>query len=436
MKTTDIKLIGQSPLRLGFLLIALALACFCLLPGARATDLGGVLPGSNNADGLGVLTSLTTGGLNTGCGWLSLTSDQAGSWNTAYGAATLYHNTGGQDNTALGAGALFHNTDGMDNTANGLFALFNNLRGRFNTAIGVEALSNNFDGDENTAIGVNALTSSTYGFRNTATGADALYSNLDGSYNTADGYRALYNHVGALGGYNTAIGAGALYNDTSGGGNVAVGLNAGFGVTTANNVICIGTGIQGANVSDSCFIGNIFGVQVGLPDALPVVVDTLGQLGTAASSQRLKRDIKPMDKASKAILSLKPVTFHYKNTTKNTLQFGLVAEDVAKVNPDLVMRDKNGEIYTVRYDAVNAMLLNEFLKEHRKVQELETTVAQQQQSFQSRLAEQERQIEALASGLQRVSAQLQMSKLKPQVIARNGREHSVPLSAQHFTNQN
>jgi len=202
-------------------------------------------------------------------------------------------------------------------------------------------------------------------------GVEALFSNVNGSYNTADGYRALHNHVGALGGYNTAIGAEALYNDTSGGGNVALGFNAGLNVTTANNVICIGTGIQGANVTGTCFIGNIFGITTGM-DAAPVVVDALGQLGTVASARRFKRDIQPMEKASEAILSLKPVTFHYKNGKKDTPQFGLIAEEVAEVSPDLVVRDKNGEIYTVRYDTVNAMLLNEFLKEHRKVQKLQS----------------------------------------------------------------
>ena len=212
-----------------------------------------------------------------------------------------------------------------------------------------------------------------------------------------------------------------------------MGFNAGLNVTTANNVICIGTGIQGANVTGTCFIGNIFGITTGM-DAAPVVVDALGQLGTVASARRFKRDIQPMEKASEAILSLKPVTFHYKNGKKDTPQFGLVAEEVAEVSPDLVVRDKNDEIYTVRYDTVNAMLLNEFLKEHRKVQKLQATVAQQRQSFQSRLAQQEKQIEAVASGLQKVNAQLaassasrgglEMSKPASQVVALTARENS------------
>jgi uncharacterized coiled-coil protein SlyX len=161
-----------------------------------------------------------------------------------------------------------------------------------------------------------------------------------------------------------------------------------------------------------------------------VLIDSAGQLGTISSSQRFKKDIKPMDKASEALLALKPVTFHYKSDTTGTPQFGLIAEEVAAVGPDLVVRDENGEIYTVRYDALNAMLLNEFLKEHRKVQELESTaakqeatiielqstVAQQEKDFQVTIARQQKQIEALTAGLQKVSAQLEASKPRPQVV--------------------
>jgi Chaperone of endosialidase len=149
-----------------------------------------------------------------------------------------------------------------------------------------------------------------------------------------------------------------------------LGVGAGLNVTTANNVICIGAG--GADMDDSCFIGNIFGRVVA--NAASVVIDGAGQLGTMNSSRRFKKEIKPMDKTSEAILALKPVTFHYKSDNTNTPQFGLIAEEVAEVNPDLIIRDRNGEIYTVRYEAVNAMLLNEFLKEHRTVQELKQQI--------------------------------------------------------------
>jgi len=148
-----------------------------------------------------------------------------------------------------------------------------------------------------------------------------------------------------------------------------------------------------------------------------VVIDSAGQLGTMSSSYRFKKDISTMEKSSEALLSLRPVTFHYKTDTKSTPQFGLIAEEVAKVNPDLVVRDKKDEIYTVRYDAVNAMLLNEFLKEHRKIQELEATVAKQQKDLQATSTHQQKQIEALTAGLQKVSAQLEASKSAPQTVA-------------------
>jgi hypothetical protein len=145
-----------------------------------------------------------------------------------------------------------------------------------------------------------------------------------------------------------------------------------------------------------------------------------------SSSRRFKEEIKPMERASEALFALKPVTFHYKSDSTNTSQFGLIAEEVAEVNPDLVVRDDNGDIYTVRYDAVNAMLLNEFLKEHRKVQEqagtiaeLKSTVAQQQMDFQATFAEQEKQIEAFASGLQKVNAQIEATKPDPKVAVNN-----------------
>jgi hypothetical protein len=202
-----------------------------------------------------------------------------------------------------------------------------------------------------------------------------------------------------------AIGSLALINNSIGNGNIGLGYAAGFNVTTANQVICIGTNVNGANVSSSCFIGNIFGQPVDLATGTAVLVDTNGKLGTMLSSRRFKHDIKPMDKSSEAILALKPVTFHYKSDAKGTPQFGLVAEEVAEINPDLVVRDKNGEILTVRYEQINAMLLNEFLKEHRTVQEQGAIIANQQ-----------KQIEALTVGLQKVSDQLELSKRAPQTV--------------------
>jgi len=328
----------------------------------------GGYPGGNTAEGQSALLSLTTGGFNTAVGFFSLRSDTIGSFNTAIGAGTLFANSA-DENTATGAGALLSNTTGGRHTANGKFALFSNTTGFSNTANGVQALFNNTEGSFNTAIGNSALFSNTTGLENTANGVNALALNTTGNL------------------------------------NVAVGLGAGSSVSTANNVICIGANVDGANVDNSCFIGNIRDALVA-PDAATVLIDSAGKLGTASgSSRRFKKAIESMDKTSEAILALKPVTFHYKSDSTNTPQFGLIAEEVAGVNPDLVVRDKNGEIYTVRYDAVNAMLLNEFIKEHRKNEEQEATIARQQ-----------KQIEALAAGLQKVSAQLELRKPAPQTM--------------------
>jgi hypothetical protein len=269
----------------------------------------------------------------------------------------------------------------------------------------------------NTAEGQNALFSRTTGSANTAVGWNSLFSNTEGSFNAATGAGALlFNTTGER---NTAIGLKSLENNTTGSFNVALGAGAGSGVITADDVICIGRAATGANVGGTCFIGNIRGVTTQNANALPVLIDGAGQLGTASSSKRFKHDIKPMGKASEGILALEPVTFHYKSDSANIPQFGLIAEEVGKVDPDLVVRDGNGEIYTVRYDAVNAMLLNEFLKQHRTVEELKSTAAKQEANAAKQeaiIAEQQKQIEALTAGLQKVSAQIEASKPAPQVV--------------------
>jgi Chaperone of endosialidase len=216
--------------------------------------------------------------------------------------------------------------------------------------------------------------------------------------NTANGAFALLSNT--TGGNNTAIGDFALFNNTSGSNNIAVGASAGNSVTTANSVICIGANVVGANVSNSCYIDNIRGFQTQNANAIPVLIDSTGQLGTLSFSRRFKKEIKPMNKASEVIHALEPVMFHYKSDKTDTLQFGLIAEEVAEVNPDLVVRDKNGEIYTVRYEAVNAMLLNEFLKEHKKVEGQQATIAEQQASIaelKSTVAQQQKGMEVLTA---------------------------------------
>jgi len=348
--------------------------------------------------------------------------------NTAEGQDALFSLTNGDANTANGFSALKANKTGDRNTANGALALFTNVTGSENTATGYAALFFN-RGSGNTADGIGALHSNATGTNNTANGQRALYDNLSGSKNTANGSGALGNNT--MGDNNTADGFQALGANTTGSFNIALGNNAGSGVSTADDVICIGT--VGADVSHSCYIGNIFNQPS--PSGLAVFVNSDGKLGTIMSSSRFKEDIKPMDKASEAILALQPVTFRYKKDfdSTGTAQFGLVAEDVAKVNPDLVVRDKEGKPYSVRYDQVNAMLLNEFLKERKKVEdqqetigqlksdatkqeaagiELKSTVAQQQKAMEVLAA----QLQEQAAQIQRVSAQLEASKSAPQVV--------------------
>jgi hypothetical protein len=339
----------------------------------------GGYPGGNTAEGQAALLALTSGTFNTAVGFFALLNNTSGSYNTALGAGTLIANTTAQENTATGTGALLSNTSGSENTANGAFALFSNTIGFQNTAIGDRALFVN-NGDFNTAIGKNALQANVDGNENTATGVDALFSNTTGIDNTANGL-------------------GALHNNTTGGANTALGLSAGFNATTGSNNVYIGAGMMGvAGESNACYIASIFGRTSA--DGVAVLINSDNKLGTATSSKRFKEDIKPMDKASEAILALKPVSFRYKKEidSRGIPQFGLVAEEVEKVNPDLVVRDKEGKPYTVRYDQVNAMLLNEFLKEHRTVEELKKEVA------------------ALTAGLQKVSAQLELGKPKPQMV--------------------
>ena len=377
------------------LLITLTLLWFGFFPKAQAVvpPPDGGYPNFNTAEGQNALFSLTTGAGNTAVGWFSLFSNTESSFNTATGAGALLFSTAGQ-NTAFGAAALLFNTGGFNNTA-----------------VGAAALSSNTTADGNTANGAFALFSNTEGVVNTASGAAALSSNTTGSNNTAYGEEALEN---SNNNHNTAVGSSALRSNTTGSVNTALGSFAGINVTTADHVICIG--INGENVSNSCFIGNIREVTTAQANAVPVLIDSAGQLGTTSSSRRFKKEIQPMDKASESLLALKPVTFHYKSDITSTPQFGLIAEEVADINSDLVVRDEKGEIYTVRYDAVNAMLLNEFLKEHRKTQELEATIAKQQKDFQATATHQQKKVEALSAGLQKVSAQLDASKPAPQVV--------------------
>jgi trimeric autotransporter adhesin len=365
------------------LLITLTLLCLGLLPKVQAVVPApdGGYPNFTTAEGNSALQNLTTGVGNTAVGWRSLFANTTGNLNTASGAGALLLNTG-DNNTASGALALLSNTTGSLNTANGAFALFSNTTGGSNTAIGLAALRNNTGG---------AFPS---GSQNTAIGTSALLGNTTG-------------------GQNTAIGMSALHFNTTGSSNTALGLAAGESQTTGSNNVYVGAGMFGvAGENNACYIASIFGQTS--TNGIPVLINSNNKLGTSTSSKRFKEEIKPMDRVSEALFSLKPVTFHYKKEIDpvGVSQFGLVAEDVEKVNPDLIVRDKEGKPYTVRYDAVNAMLLNEFLKEHREVAELKSTVAEQRKGMEAMAA----QLKEQASQIQKVSAQLEASKPAPQVV--------------------
>jgi Chaperone of endosialidase len=339
----------------------------------------------------------------------------SGRGNTSLGITALENQTGNtSSDTAIGFAAMQSTTNGQRNTAVGVSALEQNVTGNDNTAIGYQALSRN-QSNLNTATGKEALRSNTTGDSNVANGAGALARNSTGSDNTAIGFEALVNNTS--GRANVAIGSGALANSTGGVGNTALGVNAGQNLRSGGSNLDIdndgeardqGTIRIGDNrVHTRTFIAGISGV--GVTGAAVLVKDD-GQLGTAPSSQRFKDEIEPMDKASEAILALKPVTFRYKKDLDpdKIPQFGLIAEEVAKVNPDLVVRDKNGKPYSVRYDQVNAMLLNEFLKEHQKVQRLEAALAAMNE-----------QLKAQDAKIDKVNAKVEASKPASPMVVNN-----------------
>ena len=390
-----------------YLAVSLVLVFVVFLPQAEAVvpPPDGGYPGFTTAEGTNALKNLTTGVANTATGWYSLFSDTTGSFNTAVGGGALALNTA-DSNTGVGAAALLLNTTGTKNTAIGTASLAHNDAAEQNTATGAFALFSHVSGNGNTANGANALFSDTSGQLNTAIGAGALFSNVGGpfpgSFNTAVGASALFNNTG---GDNTAVGAGALQSNTAGTENLAIGVSAlvtnesgnrnialgsfaGNGLTTGSDNIYIGYNLGAtAAQSNACYIKSIFGQTAA--GGSPVFIDANHKLGTMTSSKRFKQDIQQMGTASEALFALKPVTFHYKKEIDpdGTSQFGLVAEDVEKVNPDLVVRGKEGTPYSVRYDQVNAMLLNEFLKEHRAFIEEQRKVAEQQKEIDALKAE-------------------------------------------------
>jgi uncharacterized coiled-coil protein SlyX len=451
-----------------FVFMAMLIPCLAILPMARAVSPppDGGYPGNNTAEGTNALLNLTTGLENTANGSQALASNTAGNHNTAIGGGALFLNTTGEantasgfrallsnitgsENTANGADALLNNTTGVDNTATGSQALLNNTTGESNTATGFVALFNNTTGNSNTASGLAALENNTTGNSNTATGFDALGSNTTGGGNTATGGGALENSTTGL--FNTAEGFQALKQNTTGSSNIAVGSNAGLSLTTGSNNVLVGAnaglsltagsnnidiGNQGVTgdaakirigkqgTQTATYVAGIYGKTVASGTKVAVMIDSTGKLGTVVSSARFKEAIQPMDKASEALLALKPVTFRYKHELDpdGTPQFGLIAEEVEKVNSDLVVRDEDGKVNTVRYEAVNAMLLNEFLKAHRKVEQQERRIEEQDATIAQLKAShthQQKQIEALTATMQKVNDRLEADRSSVQRVVAN-----------------
>ena len=355
----------------------------------------------NTATGNSALLFNTSGYHNTAVGDSALLINGTGSYNTALGSGALLSNTVGAANTATGYDALSKNETGIDNTANGINALHENKSGSFNTAMGSWALVYNTTGSYNTASGQLALRDTTTGNSNTATGAWALQFNTTGGINTAHGVQALWlNTTGVqntasgglalaantTGGQNTAAGSWALSKNTSGGRNTALGHNAGANATTGSYNLYLGAGVRGTAADtntirigfpynsgtgqNKTFVAGIRGITTVNPDAITVMIDSAGQLGTVSSSRRFKEDIQDMADASAGIMRLRPVTFRYTQTFAGGAkprQYGLIAEEVAEVYPDLVVHAADGQVETVQYDKVNAMLLNEVQKQHREL---------------------------------------------------------------------
>jgi hypothetical protein len=368
---------------------------------------------SNTASGSDALQNNSTGNFNTASGSDALQNNTTGANNTASGYYALQSNTTGGSNTASGYYALQSNTSGSTNTANGYYALENNTTGSSNTASGVYALKNNTSGSSNTASGYYALQNNTTGYFNTASGYYALPNNTTGADNTASGYWALQSNT--TGGENTASGVSALYNNTTGGSNVALGYQAGYNVTGSNNIeignqgtsadsgtIRIGT----PGTQNSFFIAGVNGVTT-TNSAVPVLIDTTnGQLGVTSSSRRYKEDIQNMGDASLGLMQLRPVTFRYKKPFADgskPVQYGLIAEEVEEVYPDLVARSADGQIETVKYQVLDSMLLNEVQKQQRVIEsqknEFAQTIEAQKEQFTGRLQAQDDLIRQLESRL-------------------------------------
>jgi hypothetical protein len=382
----------------------------------------------NTAVGAYALQFNTTGGYNAAFGMLSLNANTNGGENTALGYGALLANTTGSFNAASGAQALEANTTGSDNTADGMTALYSNTTGSGNTASGYAAMVNNTTGDNNTAFGNTALNSNSTGNKNVATGYQALYFNTSGGYNTASGYQALYSNLDGIrntafgdwglysnthGSDNTAAGQGALYSSTTGSYNIGLGANAGYNLTSGSNNIEIGNegtssdgGIIRIGAAGTHTATYIAGIENAKVTGAAVYITSSGQLGVLASSERYKTAIAPMGAGTEKLQELRPVSFHLKTDANGPVQYGLIAEEVAKVYPELVIRDQAGKIQGVRYDELAPMLLNEVQKQ----QTIAVTLVAQHEVDAVKLDTQAAKIASLEqqlSGIQAALANLQ-----------------------------
>jgi hypothetical protein len=431
-KTTIPHSVSRLLLRRGLLLISLAFTFLALAPALRAVTPppGGGYPGFNTALGDNALkvNDNTQGQFNTAIGFNALQANTTGDHNTAFGLNTLLFNTTGTGNMGVGGGCLRNNTTGGNNTSVGYQAMSANNTGSSNTAIGFHALNANTTGIRHVAIGYEALASNTTGTNaSNAVGYRALFANTTGNFNNAFGWQALA--AVTTGDGNTAMGDVAGFSITTGDNNTSLGADAGSSLTTGSGNVCIGQGVFGeAGVNDSTYIRNVWFTSqpflAGTNDVVTVRAD--GRLGfaqnLAPSSRRYKHDIKPMDQSSEVLFRLKPVTFRYNKDfdPAERPRWGLVAEDVQEVNPDLIVRNREGKVDSVLWEAVYAMMLNEFLKEHSTVEQLKSTVARQE----AIIAQQQKGMEVLtaqlkeqAAQIQKVSARLDVSKPAPKVAA-------------------
>jgi hypothetical protein len=321
----------------------------------------------NLASGSGTLGLLTIGTDNTAFGHKGLAFNTSGRQNTALGGYTLYFNGVGNFNTAAGYGAMQSNTTGSYGTAVGYGALAASTTAGFNTALGAYGLGFTTLGQNNTASGYSALQQNTTGSQNTAVGSNALLLNTSANNNTAVGYSALYN---ATGGNNVALGYQAGYYIAGGQNNIHLGSPG----TSADNKL-IRVGVPG--VQTAFFAAGIRGATTGRNDAIPLVIDSDGQIGTINSSRRFKEDIRDMGDASGGLLRLRPVTFRYRepfNDGSKPVQFGLIAEEVEEVYPELVARSADGQVESVKYHALIPMLLNELQRQQARIETLEREI--------------------------------------------------------------